>query len=313
MATLRIFVVFCFLLAGGRFISAGEGPFVTDRIVRLKDGRNLCYREIGNPDGKLVLYFHGVNSSRLEAEFIRNAVMKSGLRLISIDRPGLGGSTFCRKRTICSWVNDVEELIDAIGCSDQGFGIFAESGGAAYGCVCAARMPRRVSHLAIVSGYAPLDTPGVEAGALDTVIRLVARHPNIGKAIAETNERKIHRNPQMVIKALTRKWAAVDRKHIIEDERTYRVAVANLKNTWSQGGDGSVMEVELLRNHWGFEISDIKSVPVSIWCGDADTIVTTSMAYYFHRQIAGSSLTFGPKEGHATMSQNYASAILKRF
>lgn len=38
----------------------------TDNVVRLKSGLNLGYAEYGVPDGRPVMMFHGLPSSRLE-------------------------------------------------------------------------------------------------------------------------------------------------------------------------------------------------------------------------------------------------------
>src|SRR5579872_7299331 len=62
--------------------------------VRLADGRVLACLELGDPSGPVVLYFHGYPGSRLEARVAAAAATRLGVRLLAIDRPGFGLSTF---------------------------------------------------------------------------------------------------------------------------------------------------------------------------------------------------------------------------
>ena len=59
----------------------------------LKDGRRLGYLECGDPKGKPVLCFHGYPGSRLDFRWLEQAAGNRGLKLIAVDRPGIGLST----------------------------------------------------------------------------------------------------------------------------------------------------------------------------------------------------------------------------
>ena len=68
----------------------------------LADGRRLSFEDSGPRGGKPVLYFHGVPSAGTEwhmwgDEALLNA---AGVRLIAMDRPGVGGSTFQPNRCL---------------------------------------------------------------------------------------------------------------------------------------------------------------------------------------------------------------------
>lgn len=70
------------------------------KTIVLKDGRTLGYADFGNPNGKPVFYFNGYPGSRLEAKAGEKGIEKSGIRVISIDRPGIGLSDPKPKRTL---------------------------------------------------------------------------------------------------------------------------------------------------------------------------------------------------------------------
>lgn len=57
-------------------------------ILRLPDGRKLCYAEYGDSDGKPVILFHGIPNSRLLYGLMPDCLFLPGLHLIAPDRPG---------------------------------------------------------------------------------------------------------------------------------------------------------------------------------------------------------------------------------
>lgn len=68
-------------------------------IVTTRDGRTLAYLEVGNPKGPLVIHNHGGPSSRLEARLFAGAASKHKLRLLCVDRPGIGQSSPQKNRS----------------------------------------------------------------------------------------------------------------------------------------------------------------------------------------------------------------------
>lgn len=80
-----------------------------DMRIRLSDGCHLGYAEYGDPDGKPVVYFHGGLSSRLDIAFAALFCQTRGIRLLSIDRPGIGLSDFQPNRMLLDWPDDICE------------------------------------------------------------------------------------------------------------------------------------------------------------------------------------------------------------
>jgi pimeloyl-ACP methyl ester carboxylesterase len=83
-----------------------------DQRIELPDGRALAYDEHGVPDGSPLLHFHGTPSSRTEWHVFGSDALadKLGLRIICVDRPGLGLSDFQPNRRISDWPADVSAL-----------------------------------------------------------------------------------------------------------------------------------------------------------------------------------------------------------
>src|SRR5674476_436492 len=83
---------------------------MSNRILTLPDKRHLGYTVEG--EGKPVIYFHGTASSRLEILLLKEFGHKNQFKLIGIDRPGYGLSTFTTKIGLRDFAEDVNVLTD---------------------------------------------------------------------------------------------------------------------------------------------------------------------------------------------------------
>jgi pimeloyl-ACP methyl ester carboxylesterase len=77
-----------------------------DRVLRVRDA--------GDPDGAVVIYFHGTPGSRLDLSFGEQAAAGQGVRLVTFDRPGYGGSTAARFG-LASIAADAHAVADGLG------------------------------------------------------------------------------------------------------------------------------------------------------------------------------------------------------
>ena len=126
---------------------------------QLTGGRRLGYDERGATDGRPVFYFHGSPSSRIEAAlYLSDDLLEScNIRLIALDRPGLGLSDFQPDRRLLDWPRDVLALADHL--KIERFTILAYSLGGPYGLACAFAIPQRLEKAGIVSGAAMFTEP----------------------------------------------------------------------------------------------------------------------------------------------------------
>jgi pimeloyl-ACP methyl ester carboxylesterase len=68
----------------------------TNQTLKLKDGRTLGFAEYGDSQGKPIFEFHGNPSSRLGSGLFDETAKRMGIRVIGIDRPGMGMSIVAR-------------------------------------------------------------------------------------------------------------------------------------------------------------------------------------------------------------------------
>ena len=119
------------------------------RTVVLPDGRLIAFRDLGNPDGVPVFILHPVVQSSLMRPQEAAMAGECGVRLISVERPGIGLSTRDPEGTYASFANDLAAVADALGIAR--FRLLGWASGAPYALTAASRLGERVTRLALVT------------------------------------------------------------------------------------------------------------------------------------------------------------------
>lgn len=265
------------------------------RILRLADGRRLAYNEWGDPTGRPVLYFHGLHSSRLALYRDSAFFAAHHIRFVTVDRPGVGLSTYQRGRTISAWPDDVTQLADALGL--ERFAILAITGGGAYALACAARIPQRLTGVALVSPSAPLDAPGVTIdGVMARLLTLSRRAPWALWMLYALVVPLIRRQPERVHRLVSGNLSAPDRI-VAQRPEMREMQIPMFLEVFHSGYRGEARELALESGGWGFRLDDI-TAPVQIWDGDQNNLIPPQHAAYLARVIPGARLHICHGEGH---------------
>lgn len=122
--------------------------------VTLKDGRTLAWAEQGDPNGKPLLTLHGSPGSRLNRLPLPDRLAQAGIRNISFDRPGYGGSDPLPGRRVADVAADVEDLLDALEIGEVA--VWGGSGGGPHAIALATLLSQRctVVHCEVSPGPA---------------------------------------------------------------------------------------------------------------------------------------------------------------
>ena len=89
-----------------------RGGDKTSSTLTLQDGRKLGYAQYGLPTGRPVILHHGLACSRFDAAAFHDVGQQLGVRVIGVDRPGMGLSSPQSTRTVLDLAKDVEQLTD---------------------------------------------------------------------------------------------------------------------------------------------------------------------------------------------------------
>jgi len=269
-------------------------------LVRLGDGRSLGYAEYGDRRGRPLLYFHGWPGSRVEARLLDFPARQRGLRVIAVDRPGMGLSDFNAGRTIADWPDDVEELADALGLDR--FAVLGVSGGGPYAAACARKIGRRLTATGIVSGLGPIDAPGAMDGMLRMnrlAIAAAVWVPWLTPALLGLVARRLRRRPDRALSHMISSLPDPDQTALARPELR-RLMVDTFREAFRRGTRGVALDGILYTRPWGFRPEEIP-VPVYLWHGEDDMNVPAGMGRYMAAAIPRCHASFLPGEGHFSL------------
>ncbi|HWH37038.1 MAG TPA: alpha/beta hydrolase [Candidatus Limnocylindrales bacterium] len=268
-----------------------------DRTIVLRDGRRLGYLDQGPRDGRPVLFFHGLGTSRVICPIDEPAAHDLGLRLIAVDRPGIGLSDRLPRRRLLDWPSDVAELADQLGLAD--IAVIGWSGGGPYAAACAYLLPERVRAAGLVSAPSPLSGPG-KADELRrfhrTAARAAGRAPWMIRLALWHWGRPQRRDAELYFDKALAEMGRVDQQ-VLSAPGLRQQMIDNSAELYRQGGRGMYDEALVLARPWGFDPRSI-SLPVHIWHGEQDEVVPVAMARHMASILPSCRATFYPDEGH---------------
>ncbi|WP_082207074.1 alpha/beta fold hydrolase [Corallococcus macrosporus] len=229
--------------------------------TKLPDGRELGWSEWGPLTGRPVLLCPGAATSRWLG-FGAAVLAEAGVRLISVDRPGLGASTPLPGRSLLDWATDLRHFsaVRAL----KGLRAVGFSQGAPFALACAAA--RVVEGVAIVSGGDELAHPAMRA----------LLHPDVAKLVALTATDPAQAEAFFAGMSAELMWNMVIGMSHEADRAVYtapRFAEAYrraLDEAFSQGTAGYARDTVLAMSRWPFELESL-TVPADLWYGALDT------------------------------------------
>jgi pimeloyl-ACP methyl ester carboxylesterase len=266
-----------------------------DPTIRLRDGRRLGYAEWGDPVGRPLFFFHGWPGSRIEGCLGDEAARARGVRLIAIDRPGMGLSDFQQRRTLLDWPDDVVQVAVALGLDR--FAVLGISGGGPYAAVCAWKLSDRLTGAGIVSSLAPLDVPGAVASMgrqNRLVFQLVGHVAILGRVLMAAMAVSVNRRRDHI---LERGVAAAVDKEFLRRPEVRKILGESLSEAFRRGSRGAAWEMGLYARPWGFPLGDIRT-PVYLSHGEQDANAPVTMGHYLATRIPECRASFYPREGH---------------
>jgi pimeloyl-ACP methyl ester carboxylesterase/DNA-binding CsgD family transcriptional regulator len=279
------------------------------RLLRLPDGRQLSYAEYGAPQGRPVLYFHALTASRLELLLHSERLRELGVRLIALDRPGVGHSSYVEWRDYRQFTGDVAALLDALGLDRVD--VLSASAGTAHAVHTAWALPARVRSVHCTAVVPPIehimasDSPSTLNGVLTQVFRLV---PSLLRPAMELA--MFGQTVESLMKAMTAgqrnnafSLTDSDIAYISEPQRL-PYFVASKMESLRQGVRGWAMESLLINRPWSIDVSALR-VPVHLWHGGRDPLVPLDMVERFACSLpASTTLTVVDQDTHLLVFRN---------
>jgi len=232
-----------------------------------------------------VMWHHGTPNVGAPPAPLFGAANDLGLRWVSFDRPGYGGSTASPDRDV-----------DALGIGR--FAVVGHSGGGPHALACAALLADRVVAAVSIAGLAPYPAEGIgwfagmTAGGIDAL--------NAALAGREEKERYEHSDPPLDlgftpadIEVLSGEWSWFA-----------QVVVPAIA-----AGPAALIDDDLAFVHpWGFDVEAI-TAPVLFVHGEDDLVVPSSHSKWLAGRSPNAALWLRPGDGHLSVLRHAPAAL----
>lgn len=222
-----------------------------------------------------------------------HAARAAGLRWISPDKPGYGGSDYHRERSLVSWADDLAALACHLGLDR--FALAGESGGGPFTLAAAYRLSGRVIVVALIASAGAQRPSRAERAGQQRRIRFyswLARNAPSLNAVPLTMMRW-SLSPARRERALLREMAATpEAKHA-----DLRIEVEAVADALRQGTRGAVQEVAMTKRPWPFPLSEVKT-PVHLWHGALDTNAPIANSLHLARELPDATLHVSDSSDH---------------
>lgn len=280
--------------------------------VVLADGRRLHVYDTGagGRDDRLpVFWHHGTPNVGAPPGPLLADAERLGIRWVSYDRPGYGGSSPWPGRDMASAAALASRVADELGIGR--FAAVGHSSGGAHALACGALAPERgyprqrgrsrrgrVTAVVSVAGPAPFGAAGLDwfagmaAGVADSLRAAVA-----GRAAKEKYEAAAAFDPEM--------FTAADHAALAGAWRWFEDVVGPAV----AGGPAGLVDDDLANvGPWGFDPAAV-TVPVLLLHGARDRVIPHAHGEWLARRCPAAELWVRPDDGHISVLDSGAAAL----
>ncbi|UKF31714.1 alpha/beta fold hydrolase [Clavibacter phaseoli] len=271
---------------------------LTETDLRLPDGRTLHLYDTGPGDGAdlVVVYHHGTPNVGPPPAPLVEAPAGRGIRWVSYDRPGYGGSTRHPGRRVADTAADDASLADALGIDR--FAVLGHSSGAVLALAAAAALPDRVLGALCGAALAPIRAEGLDWFAgMHAGGERELRAAVTGREALEEELAASEFDPAMFtdgdLRALETDWAWLN----------------GVASHGMDAGPGGMVDDDLaLVADWGVDLQAVRA-PVILLHGDADRIAPVAHARWIADRVPGAELVIRSGDGHIAVLHGAAEAL----
>lgn len=293
--------------------------------VAVRDGRRLSFAEYGSPRGPALIWFHGTPGSRRQIPLdARQYAADIGIRIIGLDRPGIGSSTPYQYPNVADFPADIALLADALAIDT--FRVIGLSGGGPYALACGALLPDRVVGVGVLGGVAPTIGPDAIGGGAVELTKWLAplvTHARVPLGIALTLAIRLVRPFAGAGLDLYAALQPPGDKKLLSRPEFKAMFLDDLLNGSRFQTSAPLADAVLFARDWGFRLESVK-VPVRWWHGDDDHIIPFRHGKHVVSLLPDATLSVIDGESHLgglgiaravideLMSLRYADSVVSR-
>lgn len=261
--------------------------------------RQIGFAEFGDPQGRAIFWLHGTPGARRQIPAEARAFAElERIRLIGVDRPGIGSSTPHQYPNVLAFAEDLRVIADTLGIDN--FAVIGLSGGGPYTLATAAAMPERVIAAGVLGGVAPYVGPDAISSGLMNLGSTVAPVLEVAglpiRLVAGTLIKLLGPVASPALEIYARISPEGDRRLLGRPEFKAMFLDDLLNGTRKQLAAPFADVIVFVRD-WGFRLDEVK-VPVHWWHGDKDHIVPFEHGAHVVTRLPEAEMTVLPGESH---------------
>lgn len=270
------------------------------------NGRRFGLHCVGVTDGPIIFHHHGGPSSRLEAELFRNVAHENGIRIVGVDRPGIGLSDATGSRSFRAFADDVLALADQIGAHRFAVSGWSEGGPWALGCAHFISAERLAATVSIAGGSYGAFGANWAAPYQDSVDRL-------GGFLA------LHLTPAFSLMYDMLGWDAVSHREdywkrlmdavspsdraVCADPALKEQFLTMSAECFRHGAKGLVADALALYRQWDFDVRQTQA-RVMFWQGTDDQLIVPAINQRIAEAMPHAEWNLVPDVGHFVAVKN---------
>ena len=236
-----------------------------------------------------------------------------GIRIVSLDRPGIRDSSFQPNRKLSDWPRLLEQVVEHLDLRE--FRVLAISGGAPYAYATAVAMPERVRAIAIVAGAPPIAEITDGEGLLPLYRWMLALYQSRPALLRRClylvrpflSVRPPVRFRPFVLKMLRLRPCDADS---LRNAAAFDAVFESQRLAWRASAKGVMADAEIHAQPWGFAIEDVR-VPVRLWHGKEDRAFSVQLAEQMVKRLPSCKSRFVNDAGHYSLPIRHMREILE--
>ncbi|WP_236556048.1 alpha/beta fold hydrolase [Alcanivorax sp. S71-1-4] len=288
-----------------------QAPPDTEYTMNLPDGRVLSWYEYGDPKGRPLLTLDNLGGAVPDHTLFDDWYRQQGLRVILVIRPGYGLSTARRGMQFRDLGPDLRALCGHLNLCRPSMAAYC--GGGPYALCAAALEPDLFDRLGLLATTVPIEH--FELDKLDRIhamfLRLFRRDPRLFVLVGRLALRGVQRAPEKYFSRLAQSLCPGDQQ-VLNDPDLLARLIRRMRQSHFQGARIIIDEYLRLQQPWGVDLSQI-SIPVLMWHGDDDRVISVGGAHALARDIPGAQFRALPGLGRFLIYrvwQDFLTALL---
>ena len=267
--------------------------------IAVGEDRQIGFAEFGAPQGRAVFWLHGTPGARRQIPTeARVYADHHNVRLIGVDRPGIGSSPPYQYEAVSAFADDLRAIADTLGIDKMA--VVGLSGGGPYALACAAGLADRVVATGVLGGVAPTQGPDAISGGLMNLglrvaplLKLGGNPLRLGASLMIRAARPIA-SPALDVYALLSPEAD---RHLLTRPEFKAMFLDDLLNGSRKQLAAPFNDVIVFARDWGFRLDEV-TVPVRWWHGDHDHIIPFFHGEHVVSRLPNAELFHLPGESH---------------